>query len=147
MLAARRLSVMLSMSARCLQGTYISAGETLEHEFPAARADRGGADAAHRRPPPQLRHRPQRGEPGRPRPLPGHPRPLAGFSGKTFVLFPPTLARAGTARNIPCSTSCDHGLALYCKALSLNTHANIFSQNKPTYCEKLALKISLIRLK
>lgn len=62
-LSPRRFPVMLSMETHWFQ-KYISAGETVEHEFTKIRADRGGADEAHQRRPPQLRHGPQRGESG-----------------------------------------------------------------------------------
>lgn len=61
MLCPRRLSVMLSMETLCFQ-KYTSARETVEHEFAAAGRNSGGADEAHQRRPPQLRHGPQRGE-------------------------------------------------------------------------------------
>lgn len=54
---------MLSMSARCFQGkNFVATRETVEYELTEARGDSGGADAPHQRPPPQLRHGPERGE-------------------------------------------------------------------------------------
>lgn len=44
-----------------LQGFDIATGKTLEYELESSGGDRGGADAPHRRPPPQLRHGHQRG--------------------------------------------------------------------------------------
>lgn len=55
--------VMIQKNARLLQGkNFCEARDTVEHELATAGGNRGGADAPHQRRPPQLRHRPKRGE-------------------------------------------------------------------------------------
>lgn len=54
---------MIQKNARLLQGkNFCKARDTVEHELAAVGRNRGGADAPHQRRPPQLRHRPKRGE-------------------------------------------------------------------------------------